>query len=138
MDFLQQNYLTVILALVSLSGFIFFSLKKPPQNVIPAAQATLLINRENAVIIDVRSSNEYVAGHLPESHNIDLMNFEERQADLKKWHTKPIILVCQSGKRALTALAKLEKEGFPRVYCLDGGISAWIADGMPIKKGAKK
>jgi rhodanese-related sulfurtransferase len=98
----------------------------------------LLINREDALVIDVSEPDEYVAGHLPESRNIPSGRLEERIAELDKFKDSPLIVVCQTGARSSVACKKLEKLGFTKVQNLAGGISAWRTAGMPLKKGSKK
>ena len=140
LEFIQLNIHLVLVACASLGGFLFLTYRKTAVEgkAVTPAQATMLINRENAVIIDVRSSDEYVSGHLPESRNIPEERFEERAAELEKLKDTPVIFVCQSGTRAAAVCNRLEKEGFAKVHALGGGISGWSASGLPLKKGAKK
>lgn len=139
MEFIRQNLLFVLLALGSGIALIVTTLRSPGgRNGLTPAQATMLINRENAQVIDVRGSDEYVGGHLPESRNIPLEQIEERAGELEKFKEVPLILVCQSGARSASACKKLEKLGFARVHNLDTGIAGWRSAGLPLKKGAKK
>lgn len=139
MEFIQQNILLVLLALGSGGGLLFLTLRSSGgRSGLTPTQATLLINRENAQVIDVRGSDDYVGGHLPESRNIPLEQLEERAGDLDKFKDTPLILVCQTGARSSGACKQLEKLGFNRVSNLEGGIAGWRSAGLPVKKGAKK
>ena len=140
MEFLQQNIHLVLIACVSLASFLFLTYrnKAVEGKSLNATQATLLINRENAVVIDIRTTDEYVTGHIPESRNIPEARFEERASEFEKLKETPIIFVCQSGARAALACKRFEKEGFTNVHTLGGGISGWGSAGLPLKKGAKK
>ena len=139
MEFIQQNIILVAAAVVSGGLLIFMSLRRPDaKHAVNATQATMLINREDAAIIDVREPFEYVEGHLPESRNIPMDQLEQRLGDLERRKEAPVILVCQTGARSMDACKKLEGLGFTRVHNLDGGVAAWRTAGLPLRKGAKK
>ena len=139
MEFIQQNLLLVLLAVGSGAALLFTSLRHTGgRNGVTSTQATLLINRENALVIDVRATDEYVAGHLPDSRNIPLDQLEARAVELDSKKDAPLILVCQTGARSAGACKQLEKLGFTRVNNLEGGIAGWRSAGLPLKKGAKK
>jgi len=139
LEFIQQNLLLVLLAVGSGAALVFTSLRRPGgRHGVTPTQATLLINRENAVVVDVRATDEYVGGHLPDSRNIPLEQLEERVGELDSKKDVPLILVCQTGGRSSGACKQLEKLGFTRVNNLEGGIAGWRTAGLPLKKGAKK
>ena len=139
MEFIQQNLGYVLLALGSGIALLVMSFRNAAgRSGLTPTQATLLINRENAQVIDVRGSDDYVGGHLPEARNIPLEHLEERAGELGKLKDTPLIVVCQSGTRSADACKKLTQLGFTRVNNLEGGISGWRSAGMPLKKGAKK
>jgi rhodanese-related sulfurtransferase len=139
LEFIQQNMYLVAIAVVSGIALLVVSFRRPgDRNSLTATQATMLINREDAQIVDVREPNEYVVGHLPESRNIPLARLEERAGELDKFKDTPLLVVCQSGVRSATACKQLIKLGFSRAHNLEGGIDAWRVAGLPLKKGAKK
>jgi rhodanese-related sulfurtransferase len=104
------------------------------QDVSPA-EAVLLINRENALVLDVREENEFAGGHVPEARNIPLARLAERTGELKKYQQKPIVVNCQGGVRSAKACDQLKKAGFTRVHNLQGGINAWNNAKLPVAKG---
>lgn len=85
------------------------------------------------LLIDVRSSGEYYAEHVAGAHLIPLDQFAAQAADLPK--DKPIILVCHSGARSAQAAGYLTRQGFEKVYNLEGGTPACARAGLPIKHG---
>nr|WP_282581191.1 rhodanese-like domain-containing protein [Ralstonia insidiosa] len=99
-----------------------------------ASVATQLINRRNAVVVDVRESAEYAAGHLPQAKHAPLGELEGKAAGLAKNKETPIILVCQTGQRAGKAQAVLKQAGYSEVYSLEGGLAAWQQAGLPVVK----
>lgn len=140
MEFILQNLLMVAVAVLSGTALLVMSFRRPGggRNGVTSSQATLLINRENAQVVDVREPAEYVDGHLPESRNIPLARLEERVGELSEFKDTPLILVCQNGVRSASACKQLEKLGFGKARNLEGGISGWRTAGLPLKKGAKK
>ena len=139
MEFIQQNIFLVAVALVSGIALLVQSIRRPgDRNSVNATQATQLINREDALVVDVREPDEYVSGHVPDARNIPLSRLDERIGELDKFKDAPVILVCQTGARSGDACRKLEKKGFTKLHNLEGGIAAWRTAGLPLKKGAKK
>ena len=140
LEFFRQNIYFVILACASLAGFLYLTMRTPGsgRNSLTPAEATMKINREQAIVVDVREAENYAAGHLPESRSIPEARIDERLGDLQKLKKFPVILVCQAGTRSSEVRSRLEKEGFSEIYNLAGGINAWKAAGFPLKKGNKK
>jgi rhodanese-related sulfurtransferase len=97
-------------------------------------QATLLINREDALVIDVREPAEFGKGHIINSRNVPMSQFEARAADLERYKKKPVIVTCEQGNRAGNAASMLRKRGFERVFTLLGGVSGWQQAGLPVEK----
>ena len=100
-------------------------------------QATLLINREDAIILDVREQGDYAKGHIPNARHIPLSEFARRSAEMEKWKGQPLILCCASGGRSESAGAQLRKAGFEKIYNLRGGMMEWEKAGQPISRKKK-
>ncbi len=97
-------------------------------------QATLMINREDAVVVDVREPAEYTGGHIPNSRHIPLSQLDKRLPELEKFKGRSLIVNCASGNRSSAACARLRSAGFEKVFNLSGGISAWDQAGLPVTK----
>ncbi|HHJ13405.1 MAG TPA: rhodanese-like domain-containing protein [Gammaproteobacteria bacterium] len=97
-------------------------------------QATALSNRENALFLDVREDKEYRDGHIPGAVHIPLKQLPERLDELGKYRDRPLVVCCRSGNRSSFAGRTLTKNGFERVYNLDGGMKAWQSAGLPVSK----
>lgn len=78
---------------------------------------------EGALLVDVRTPQEFAAGHIPGSLNVPVTELEERLAELGD-RRRPIVLYCHSGNRSGRAARMLRKEGFTSVYDL-GPMTAW-------------
>jgi rhodanese-related sulfurtransferase len=135
MEFLQQNAFWVALALVSGAMLLWPLIRGGAGGAaVSPIQATLMINREDAIVVDVREPNEYAAGHVPHSRAMPMGQVAKRLGELDKYKNKPVIVVCQSGNRSSSACNALRKGGFEKVYNLSGGIGAWEQAGLPVTK----
>ena len=138
MEFINQNILLISIVVVSGLGLIWPMLTRTAANQVGAAAATQLINREAAIVIDVRNPDEFAAGHLPDALNIPLDKLAERVGEIEKYKEKPVILCCAAGMRSGKGCAELAKLGFSRVHSLAEGVDGWVGAGYPIKKGGNK
>ncbi len=98
------------------------------------ADATQLINRRHAVVIDLRSADEYKQGHLPQAKNISLEAMQAKPDQINKNKRTPILLICQRGKHASKAQAILKQAGYAEVFTLEGGLEMWQKANMPVVK----
>ena len=121
-------------AILSLLAIDMFGAKFKGYPAITPGEATQLINREDALVLDIREANEFHGGHIVNALHIPLGNLEDRQGDLEKHKNKPIIAVCRSGNRSGTACSRLKKAGFENIYNLKGGMMAWQHASLPIDK----
>ncbi len=101
---------------------------------IGALQAVQLLNRKDAVMIDVREPAEFNAGHAPNAKNIPFAQLDKRIGELEKFKNRPAVIVCQTGSRSHTATTTLKKAGFSEVVVLAGGMGAWQSANMPVEK----
>ena len=131
MEFVQENIMWVMAAVIS-GGMLLFTFLRPGGKGISVTEATLLINREDAVVVDVRETSEWSSGHIPNARHIALGQLTQRIGELEKVKSKPVIVCCASGNRSSTACGSLKKAGFEKVFNLSGGIRAWSDAGLPI------
>lgn len=103
-------------------------------NLTPTAFAAKIKAAPKAVILDVRSPDEFASGHLANALNYDWngAQFEKQIASLDK--SKPVFVYCLSGRRSASAANKMRTEGFKMVYEMDGGMSGWRASQLPETK----
>ncbi|MEH6551904.1 MAG: rhodanese-like domain-containing protein [Pseudomonadales bacterium] len=97
---------------------------------------TRLVNKEEAVVIDLRSSAEFDKGHVVNAVNLSFEKLGKDSSELDKYKEKPVILVCKMGQSAGSIAKKLRVEGF-QTYRLSGGMTEWSAQGLPLVKGRK-
>ncbi|MEK6594762.1 MAG: rhodanese-like domain-containing protein [Pseudomonadota bacterium] len=137
--FLQKNPFNLMLfgTAVITGGMLIWPLINRPfrqGKEIGVAEAVQLINRRDAVVIDVRDSGEYAAGHIANARHIPEAQLGERLKELEKFKSRPIIVSCRTGNRAAGVVGALGKSGFSEVFALRGGIAAWQQASMPLVK----
>lgn len=132
MEFLQHNWMWVALAITSGGMLLWPMLKNGGSQSLSPSQATLLMNRENAVVIDVRESGEWNNGHIAGARHIPMPLLQEKIPELEKFKKRPLIICCASGNRSSSAANTLRKAGFEKVFNLTGGITSWREAKLPL------
>jgi len=134
--FVENNLLLVAVAVISGAMLLWPLLRRGAGGPwVSVAQATQLINREDALMVDVRDQGEYEAGHILGARNLPLARLDsEPPGELAKRKDKPLIVYDDGGERTAKAAAALRKQGFERVVNLTGGLGAWKTAGLPVEK----
>jgi rhodanese-related sulfurtransferase len=99
------------------------------------AGLTALINRQDALLVDVSASGEFEKGHIAGAKNVQMSQFDADNKVLAKVRELPVAVVCRSGNSSAEAARKLAKAGFSQVFWLDGGLAAWQQANLPLVKG---
>lgn len=134
-DFIKNNLMLIAVAAVSGTMLIWPYLRRSSGGPwVSTLEATQLINREDALVLDVREVTEYAAGHMLGAKNVPLAAVEGRAGEFDKHKAKPVIVVCADGTRASKAAAALRAGGFANVVNLSGGFPAWQQAGLPVVK----
>jgi len=127
--FLATGFVVLLVAVV------FFEIRQRTlaQMQVGPAQAVRLMNA-GAVVIDVRSADDFKKGHIVNARNIELAQLNAENPLLKKQKNKVLITVCDNGIVSNRAAALLRKAGFEQVVSLKGGLNAWRAENLPLVK----
>jgi rhodanese-related sulfurtransferase len=105
-------------------------------NDITRGEAIRLINKEDAVIVDLRSRDDYRKGHIANAVNLTASEIKSGSlGELDKAKTKPVIVVCATGTTSREPAENLYKTGFEQVYVLKEGISGWSGENLPLVRG---
>ena len=99
-----------------------------------AFEAVQLINRRDALVLDVRDKADYAAGHIPNAKHIPLSELPGRLQELDKFKSRPLVVNCQAGAHSGKVCATLKKSGFTEVFALRGGLNGWVQASMPVVK----
>jgi rhodanese-related sulfurtransferase len=135
MKFIQDNIFLIAIAFVSGAMLVWPLVRRGAGGAtVNTLQATMMINREDALVLDVREPAEFAAGHILNARNIPLGELEKRADELAKWREKPVVVACATGNRSAAAAATLKKHGFAKAVNLAGGFGAWQQAGLPVGK----
>jgi rhodanese-related sulfurtransferase len=137
--FLQKSpFNMVLLGLAVVSGgmliFPLFSRGMRTATEVGPSDAVMLINRKDAVVLDVRDDTEFAGGHITNARHVPEKQLADHIKALEKFKSKPVIVSCASGRRSGAVADNLRKQGFADVVALRGGIAAWVQAGMPLEK----
>lgn len=94
-------------------------------------EASELLAREDVHVVDVRETDEWSRGHVPQAQPIPL---EQLRADPERAlrRDRALVFICAKGVRSLTAAKLAERLGFDRIFNVDGGTLAWSKAGLPL------
>ncbi|WP_241301645.1 rhodanese-like domain-containing protein [Burkholderia cenocepacia] len=137
--FTNYTNLALIAILLVSGGLLAWPALRRGRGGLSAAAATQLINRRNAVVIDLRAASDFAAGHLPSARQVAAGEIGAKIAQVAKNKSTPVLLVCQNGQQSQKAAREVEAAGYAEVHVLEGGVAAWQQAGMPVvKQGVAK
>jgi sulfur-carrier protein adenylyltransferase/sulfurtransferase len=94
-------------------------------------EARRMLDKPGTVLVDVRESDEWRQGHIPQAVGIPRGFLELRIEEKVPDHKTPVILQCASGTRSLLAARSLSELGYENVYNMTGGFNSWKDRGLP-------
>lgn len=136
-EFIGNHWILSTLWIVLLAALLLYHRNKSGKSLSPQ-EATLLVNRQNAVLLDVRDKKEFDKGHIAGALNIPLKALPERSGELGKHRESPVIVVDQMGQHAGEAVKMLSRDGFANVGRMAGGMTEWRSQGLPVVGGKSK
>lgn len=136
MEFFRQNVLLIGLAIGSGLALLLPMLSRSAAgiSVLSVTEAVMLMSRKSALVLDVREPDEFAQGHLQGARNVPLSQLSARLKELEKFRDKPVLVVCERGRRANAAAKLLKAQSFTALNVLKGGMQAWIEAKMPSSK----
>jgi rhodanese-related sulfurtransferase len=135
-EFISNNIWLVAAAVISGGYVIWPWISKSTSGLreVGPMEAVQMMNRRDAVVLDVREQGEFNSGHISSAKHFPLASLEKRADELKKFAKKPVLVVCASGARSKSACTTLKKLGIEDVSLLAGGLGAWQQASLPIVK----
>ena len=134
MNFLLENWLLIFVAITSGVALLLPNLGSLGGPSLSPTQAVLIINREKAHIVDVRSPDEFASGHLIGAKNIPMDRLKDDLGKSISDKKRPLILVCASGMRSQKAVGVAKAQGFEQAHSLGGGLRIWQDANLPLEK----
>lgn len=135
MKFVMDNIFLIAVAFVSGAMLVWPLVRRGAGGPsVTTLQATQLINRQDALMLDVREQAEFAQSHILNARWLPLSQLEARAGEIEKFKDKPLIVYCASGNRSSAAASALAKRGFSNVVNLSGGFAAWQQAGLPVQK----
>jgi rhodanese-related sulfurtransferase len=103
---------------------------------ITRGEAIRLINKEDAVVVDTRSREDFRKGHIANAINLTASEIKNGSlGELEKHKAQPIIVACANGTTSRGPAENLDKTGFVSVYVLKDGIAGWSGENLPLARG---
>lgn len=135
-SFITENFILFAALGIILALILRMEIKRAMRGFkdVSPAEAVQLINKEDAVVIDIRESNELAQGSIRDAKHLALSVLKQRVDELKAHTDKPVITYCKSGNRSSEACEILKKNDFANVMSLKGGIEAWKGANLPVVK----
>ena len=122
----NHPFLFGILAVLAILFFTIES-KRSGKKVSPNTLG-MMVNDQNAQLIDIRAKNKFTTGYIQGSRNIPFTQLKERLEEIRAIE-QPVIIICDMGIQAGAAVQMIGKD---TVYRLEGGIGGWQGAGMPL------
>ncbi len=136
MQFVIQNWYLFLALVVVLVMLIAAPLNRVLRGIksVPVSEAVRMVNRDSALVVDVREPDEFRNGHIPDAINIPLSALRTRVSELEKFKSRPLLISCRTSQRSAKAASMLRSQNFQSVHILAGGILAWQNENLPTQK----
>ena len=133
-EFVGNHWILASIWVLLLITFILLQ-SKTGAPAVSTHQAVGLINRKDGVILDIRDKKEFETGHIVDAINIPSSKLASRLPELEKYKSRPVIVVCKLGQHSSEACKTLTAAGFEQVVRMQGGMTEWRAQGLPVVTG---
>lgn len=123
-----------LIAVIALILYTEFKRLTRKYRALPPSEAVRVMNRDGALVLDVREDNEFTGGRIGGARHIPLGVLKQKMKDIERFKEAPVVVYCRSGARSAVAASQLVAAGFTDVTNLQGGMQAWQSAGLPVKK----
>jgi len=130
----MKNITLIVLFVVALSSWNCKNEVASEIKVVSTEEMQTILKMDEVQLVDVRTPEEFSEGYIKNAQNIDFHSPTFAQDILKLDKEKPVMLYCHSGGRSAKCAQKLKDAGFKKIYDLEGGISTWKHEGLPIEQ----
>lgn len=134
MNFVLDNWYLFLVAIASATALFWPLISGGSMGALTISEAVALINKEKAVVVDVRTPEEFAAGSIVGAKNLPLAELADKLPAVSKNKELPLVLICATGVKSQRAVAAAKRLGFARAQSMAGGMAAWLAASMPVHK----
>jgi len=127
-----SHHFALVAAFFAILGALLVTLRQGADGLSPA-QVVLVLNKENALAVDLREEPAFKAGHIINAQRVSAGDLGEDGGPLKKHRERPLVLYCETGVSCVKPLQALRRAGFSKVYRLQGGLAAWRTENLPLQ-----
>ncbi len=115
---------------------LFYELRLRLQNAAAVApQEAIRLMNQGATVLDIRTPQAYAEGHISGARHFEVEKITAAVDALKRYKERPLIVYCDRGTIAPSAVRTLARQGFTKVFNLRGGLAAWRAENLPLARG---
>lgn len=134
-EFVKINWhlFVALLAIIVLLAFEPLRARRGGIRSVTADELPRVMRDEKVMILDVSEAKEYAGSHIPKARNIPLGRLESDIQTIKKFKERPVVVCCRVGNRSNKAAGILKRHGFSNIRTLNGGITAWIKENLPVE-----
>ena len=134
LEFLLNHPVLTATFLAIVGALIWTSIQAKNTTTLSPTDITQLINHENAVVVDIRGDSDFKQGHIVNSVHLPFAQLSHQLKKLERYKDRPLIMACKNGQQGNAASRLLRKQGFDKVYSINGGLVAWESASLPLSK----
>lgn len=134
MNFIADNWYLFLVAIASAAALFWPLVSGGALGALTITDAVQLINKEKALVVDVRTPAEFATGTIAGAKNVELAQLAEKLPAVAKSKEQAIVLICASGNRSQGAARVAKRLGYARAQSMAGGMGAWRSANMPVQK----
>lgn len=138
LEFIGNHLVLVTALMASFFLLVFTELKRKAMGItnLDPQEAVKLINAD-AAVIDLRPAEAFAKGHIVGARSIPHDELDDELEKLKRFKSKPIVAVCDSGMTSAKIVTRLRQAGIDNAYGIKGGINAWTEASLPLVAAKK-
>lgn len=141
LPFIQDNLILVVVWVGLLLALVVSIIKQKTARykIVSPSEATLLVNHNEGMLVDIRTKDEFRAGHIAGSVHISAKDIKDGNlVAIENNQNSPIVLICKTGQTAIESANQLVKAGFEQVSVLKDGLISWNEAKLPLVSSKKK
>jgi rhodanese-related sulfurtransferase len=135
LEYATHHQPLALFAVAAITAVLMYELRERVRGVgAIGAQDVVRLMNQGALLLDVRSVEDFAAGHIRGARSVPAGQLAGSVDSLKRYKEKPVIVYCEQGSSASGAMRELAQLGFGQVVNLRGGLRAWRAEHLPVAR----